>query len=73
MQNHPDPFKKDIQTEKDIHELQNIFAICPVDKTTHNLAYVRKSYYQYVSSTEMGTKAYLDVTDTTDEQILANI
>ena len=34
MQNHPDPFKKDSQTEKDIQQLQNIFAVCPVDKTT---------------------------------------
>ena len=70
MKNHPDPFKKESRTEHCIKQLRQIFTFCPVDKTTHNLGYVCKQYYQYVESTELGTKAYADVTDKTIDEIL---
>ena len=70
MKNHPDPFKKESRTEHCIQQLRQIFTFCPVDKTTHNLGYVCKQYYQYVESTELGTKAYADVTDKTIDEIL---
>ena len=49
MTHHPDPFLKESHTDTCINQLQRF---CPVDKTTHNLGYVCKHYYQYVESKE---------------------
>ena len=70
MANHPDPFPKESRTDTCIKQLRQIFTFCPVDKTTHNLGYVCKHYYQYVESNELATKAYADVTDKTIDEIL---
>ena len=58
MQQHPDPFVKDHSTENFIRNMKEVFTICPVDKTSHNLAYVCQAYYTYVDSKELRTKAY---------------
>ena len=53
-----------------IKQLRQIFTFCPVEKTTHNLGYVCKHYYQYVESKELGAKAYADVADKTIDKVL---
>ena len=70
MQQHPDPFVKDHCTENFIRSMKEVFTICPVDKTSHNLAYVCQAYYKYVDSKELRTKAYSEVSDRSYEEIL---
>ena len=70
METHPDPFDQQASSGKVISQLQEIFTICPVDKTTHNLALACKHYYQYVESSLLDSKACTDVTDKTIEHIL---
>ena len=70
METLPDPFDQQVSTGKVISQLQEIFTICPVDKTTHNLALACKHYYQYVESSLLDSKACTDVTDKTIEHIL---
>ena len=50
--------------------MKEVFTICPVDKTSHNLAYVCQAYYEYVDSKELRTKAYSEVSDRSYEEIL---
>ena len=68
---HPLQFRETSGITPVVKQFQRIFAVCPVDKTTHNLGIVCKSYYQYVESTQISTKAYSVVVNETVEEILA--
>ena len=71
METHPLQFRETSGITPVVKQFQRIFTVCPVDKTTHNLGIVCKSYYQYVESTQISTKAYSVVVNETVEEILA--
>ena len=71
MEAHPLLFKEASGITPAVKQLQKTFTVCPVDKTTHNLGMVCKSYYQYVESKQISSKTYSVVMNETLEEILA--
>jgi hypothetical protein len=53
-----------------IKRFKDIFVICPVDKTQHNMGFVCKHWYLHTLSLELGSPAYEIVQDKTVEDIL---